>query len=241
MTQPSDAGGLRLGPGVLPLIVAGDGLLWLGLGVGLSRAGMVSPLLGLIVVATSAVPAAAAVILGIRGVRREGGLPARIGLAIGGGQTLVLLAFGLPGARVPVINDVTTDVDAPPEIRIGAGADSPAYPRAFVSRQRSGYPDLTSLRVPWGADSTLVRARRVANELGWDSVVPTPDGFRAIDRTNVLRFTDDIAVRIRADTGGSVVDVRSRSRVGRSDLGVNARRIRRFLAAMAAAPAKGNP
>jgi uncharacterized protein (DUF1499 family) len=42
-------------------------------------------------------------------------------------------------------------------------------------------------------------------------------------------FRDDIVVRIVPADGGSRVDVRSVSRVGKGDLGVNARRIREFL------------
>jgi uncharacterized protein (DUF1499 family) len=58
--------------------------------------------------------------------------------------------------------------------------------------------------------------------------------IEATDTTFWFGFTDDIAVRITpTDAGGSRVDVRSASRVGRSDVGTNARRIREYLADVA--------
>ena len=49
------------------------------------------------------------------------------------------------------------------------------------------------------------------------------------DRMIDIGFRDDIVIRIRPDGSGSKVDIRSKSRVGRSDLGVNARRIRELI------------
>ena len=42
-------------------------------------------------------------------------------------------------------------------------------------------------------------------------------------------FKDDVVVRVRATASGSIVDIRSVSRVGQSDLGANAKRIRAIL------------
>ena len=53
--------------------------------------------------------------------------------------------------------------------------------------------------------------------------------IEATDTTFWFGFKDDVAIRVRPDDGGSVIDVRSVSRVGRSDLGTNARRILQFL------------
>ena len=72
--------------------------------------------------------------------------------------------------------------------------------------------------------------------MGWRIVAAVPaDGrLEASDTTRWFGFTDDIVVRVRPAPNGSRIDVRSASRVGRSDLGVNARRIRAFLAALSA-------
>jgi uncharacterized protein (DUF1499 family) len=52
----------------------------------------------------------------------------------------------------------------------------------------------------------------------------------ATDTTGWFGFKDDISIRVRPDPNGSRVDVRSVSRVGRSDIGANATRVRDFLA-----------
>ena len=54
----------------------------------------------------------------------------------------------------------------------------------------------------------------------------------ATETTHVFRFVDDVVIRVRADRTATVVDVRSKSRDGRGDLGANAARIRAFVAAM---------
>ena len=70
--------------------------------------------------------------------------------------------------------------------------------------------------------------------LWWEIVASAPEEGRleATDRTRWFGFRDDVVVRVRADGAGSRVDVRSASRVGRSDLGTNARRIKRFMDAL---------
>jgi uncharacterized protein (DUF1499 family) len=72
-----------------------------------------------------------------------------------------------------------------------------------------------------------VRAR------GWEVVAADAAGRRveATDQTYFFGFKDDVAIRVSAiPDGSSRVDVRSVSRVGRSDIGTNAKRIRAFLA-----------
>jgi uncharacterized protein (DUF1499 family) len=83
----------------------------------------------------------------------------------------------------------------------------------------------------------FARAVEVARRLGWEIVATAPGEGRleATDRTRWFGFRDDVVVRVRPDGAGTRVDLRSVSRVGRSDLGVNARRIRDFLAALRAA------
>jgi uncharacterized protein (DUF1499 family) len=70
--------------------------------------------------------------------------------------------------------------------------------------------------------------------MGWQIVSVDPDSFRieAIDRTFWFGFVDDVVVRLTPVNGRTVLDVRSKSRVGRSDVGTNARRIREYLDAV---------
>jgi uncharacterized protein (DUF1499 family) len=82
----------------------------------------------------------------------------------------------------------------------------------------------------------FARAVDVARGLGWEIVaaVPAEGRLEATDRTRWFGFRDDVVVRVRPEGAGSRVDVRSVSRVGRSDLGTNARRIRGFLESLRA-------
>ena len=59
---------------------------------------------------------------------------------------------------------------------------------------------------------------------------PKTGELRAEARTRLLRFVDDVVVRVSAASdGATLVDVASASRVGRADFGANGRRIARFL------------
>jgi uncharacterized protein (DUF1499 family) len=83
----------------------------------------------------------------------------------------------------------------------------------------------------------VAKAERLAQLRGWSIAVsdPVEGRLEATDTTRFFRFKDDVVVRIRPteDGSGSIVDMRSISRVGVSDLGVNAKRVRSFLADMA--------
>ena len=64
------------------------------------------------------------------------------------------------------------------------------------------------------------------------TVAPGEGRLEAVATTAWFGFKDDIVVRIVESGDGSLVDVRSKSRLGLSDVGTNARRIRRFMAQM---------
>jgi uncharacterized protein (DUF1499 family) len=163
-------------------------------------------------------------------------------LGVGAGAVLlgVLLAAALPGRGLPAINDITTDPDDPP--RFVAAPDAAAnrgrdmsYPDGFAPQQRAAYPDLAPVRVAAPPDEALERAADTARELGWEVVEVAPEEGRleARETSTVFRFVDDVVVRVQpAPAGGSLVDVRSKSRDGRGDLGANAARIRAFVSAL---------
>ncbi|MGH7384416.1 MAG: DUF1499 domain-containing protein [Candidatus Rokuibacteriota bacterium] len=144
--------------------------------------------------------------------------------------------------RVPPIHDISTDLDDPPRfvavLPRRQGAPNPAEHGgpALAAQQRAGYPDLGPLRSSEPPARVFPRAIDVARSLGWEIVATAPAEGRveATDRTRWFGFRDDVVVRVRPDGAGSRVDVRSVSRVGRSDLGTNARRIRAFLEALRA-------
>ncbi len=141
---------------------------------------------------------------------------------------------------VPAIHDITTDTENPPafvaivERRRGA-PNPPEYDGPeTAAQQRRGYPDLASATVAAPPPRVLAAAEAVARELGWEivAVVPAEGRLEATATTSWFGFKDDVVVRVVPAGTGSRVDVRSKSRVGRSDLGANARRIHTFLAAL---------
>lgn len=157
---------------------------------------------------------------------------------------LVLLLFlGGSTSDVPAIHDVTTSPDDAPAFRVAA--ENPAnrgrdlsYPNGgpdVPDLQRDAYPDLAPLELSVPSGRALELVHEVATELGWGSITMDPGSgtLEATDTSPLFRFVDDVVVRVRPRDGGSVVDVRSTSRVGQSDLGKNAERIRTFLSLLA--------
>jgi len=156
------------------------------------------------------------------------------------------LSLGIPWSwqqqarNVPPIHDISTDLDDPPAfvaiVPLRAHAANPveyAGPET-AAQQREGYPDLQTRHIPLPPTEALAAAERTARALRWTVVdVDAASGrLEAYETTFWFRFTDDVVVRVRPADGGSRIDVRSKSRVGRSDVGTNAARIRRFLDAL---------
>jgi uncharacterized protein (DUF1499 family) len=97
---------------------------------------------------------------------------------------------------------------------------------------------LTSITLSKPVSEATADAVRLAKEAGWQVVVSDParGHIEATASVSYIRFKDDVVIRIvpTADGRSSRVDMRSVSRVGVSDFGVNARRIRDFLEALSA-------
>ena len=164
---------------------------------------------------------------------------ALVGLAIALALLIVVLGAASTGGDAPPINDITTDLLDPPAFADPAlvpdyRGRNMSYPEEFVPIVREAYSDLAALPVPDAPADALLRAEEVAESLGWEIVAK--DGSRgalyARDVTAIFRFVDDVVVRVKPTSGGSLVDVRSKSRDGRGDLGANAARIRAFQEAM---------
>lgn len=163
------------------------------------------------------------------------------------GLALGLASFGYPASlyrtarSVPPIHDVTTDRENPPAyvaiLPLRAGAENPvAYPGGAVAKQQlEAYPGIKPARFDAPPGRVFEAALATASALGWEvaAAVPAEGRIEATDTSFWYHFKDDVAIRISADGQGTRLDIRSLSRVGRGDLGVNARRIERFMAALA--------
>lgn len=148
-----------------------------------------------------------------------------------------VLIIGLQGAKAPLINDISTDTSAPPPLVKAtqlrrAGDNSVLYPgERAAGLQRQAYPDIGPLTVASAPAAAFEKSRIVAEQLGWRVVAQNPEQglIEAVDRSLIFGFTDDIVIRIAPSESGSRIDVRSASRAGIGDLGVNAKRIRSFF------------
>ena len=59
--------------------------------------------------------------------------------------------------------------------------------------------------------------------------------IEATDQTRWFGFKDDVVIRVTEADGGSRVDIRSKSRIGRNDFGTNAKRVRAYSRKLEAA------
>jgi uncharacterized protein (DUF1499 family) len=154
-----------------------------------------------------------------------------------------LTSVGIPwemkrtARRVPAIHDISTDTDDPPlfDVILPLRKDAPNTAdyggQDIAAQQRAAYPDVNPLLLRMPSAQAFAAALHAAEAMGWVIVAANPiDGrLEATDTTFWFGFKDDIVVRIRPQPEGSRIDVRSVSRVGKSDVGTNARRIREFL------------
>jgi uncharacterized protein (DUF1499 family) len=176
-------------------------------------------------------------------------LSALAGFRAGAGTSALALALSLAAAAPPVllmrkaksvppIHDITTDTAEPPAFvallpeRTKAPNGAEYAGAEIAAQQQKAYPDLKSLSLKSPPREAVQRAADAARSFGWEIVATDPEGGRveATATTGWFGFRDDVVVRVRPDGGGSRVDIRSMSRVGRSDIGANAARIREFLA-----------
>ena len=157
--------------------------------------------------------------------------------------------FILASASAPAIHDVSTALADPPTFRTltlrsdnldaipGEGdADMKGMnpQQRWVVIHQQEYGDIRSVRINEPVPNVIAKAERLAKARGWDIAISSPEEGRleATETSTFFRFKDDIVLRVKpTETGdGSIVDMRSVSRVGTNDLGVNAKRVRSFLA-----------
>ena len=151
--------------------------------------------------------------------------------------TLLLLSL-LSAGDSPRIHDVTTDTADPPvftraqEVR-GPGANTLDIKPDSIAQQQAAYPDLQTLRSSLTPGDAFDRALSVAGQLDWEVYHQDRDAgiIEAVATTRFMAFKDDVVIRIKADSRGTLLDLRSVSRVGQGDVGANAKRIRAFLEA----------
>lgn len=143
----------------------------------------------------------------------------------------------------PPIHDITTDTRNPPvfvavaPLRQDAPNPVEYQGDSIAAQQQQAYPDLRPMMMAMPVDSAFSLALRTARGMGWELVDQNRREGRieATATTSWFGFKDDVVIRVTSASGISRVDVRSKSRVGRGDVGANAKRIRAYLDALRAA------
>jgi uncharacterized protein (DUF1499 family) len=162
--------------------------------------------------------------------------------AIGIGLALIALAnIGYWYMEVqkgyPPIHDITTDIQDPPQFKaiVPLRVDAP-NPSEYIrdngtpESQRSFYGEIEPIIVNMPYDEAFEHALKAVNELSWTLVDENKEEGRieAYEKLAWYGFIDDVVIRVDTTETGVEIDIRSKSRIGRGDLGVNAKRIRSY-------------
>ena len=164
------------------------------------------------------------------------------GMVIGGGAFGAATLAMSPASQVPAIHDITTDLaDVPSFTELTVPADNLRgvdTEEQWKEMHIEGYPDLDGINVDATPAEIIAKAEQLAQDRGWSIALADPAAGRleAVSYASWIRFEDIVVLRAVAnEDGGTRVDMRSVSRVGVSDLGENAKRIREFLAELQSA------
>lgn len=167
---------------------------------------------------------------------------ALIGLVLGAIMFYVPWQYYHTLGTVPRIHDITTDTDNPPGFsasvltaRAAEHGNTTDYDPKVAAAQKQGYSDLAPVMTTLAPDAAFQRALAAAEGMsGWTIVDTDPKAGRieASQSSRFFGFTDDVVIRVAADGAGSRIDMRSESRQGISDFGVNAKRVRDYMAAL---------
>jgi uncharacterized protein (DUF1499 family) len=137
----------------------------------------------------------------------------------------------------PPIHDITTDTENPPQFLALVGKRDNA-PNSLeyggpeiASQQIAAFPDIKPILSSLSPDEAYAKALSVGEAMGWEISGADNEAlrFEGTARTPFFKFIDDTVVVVTPNPSGSRIDVRSVSRIGRGDIGVNAKRIREFI------------
>ena len=166
-----------------------------------------------------------------------------VGLIVGGVFAGYVVAQFSKVQTLPYIHDITTDITNPPTF-IALAEQRKASPNGLdymgaeiADKQKQAYPDIVTMQSHLAPPELFVIAEAASRAAGWEIAGEDPQTGRieATATSLIYGFKDDIVIRITPKADGSLLDMRSTSRVGLSDVGVNAKRIREFIASLKSA------
>lgn len=147
----------------------------------------------------------------------------------------VALWFVLSNQDAVMIHHISTDWDTPPTYQTllkqrGPDANPLTVSDENTALQQQHYPSVKPIITGLGLEASKSLSQIVMRELGWEiaDLSTRPNYIEATETSFLFRYVDDISVRFTEEGEKTRIDLRSISRVGRSDLGANAKRIERF-------------
>ena len=230
------------------------GLLVAAFGVLLARIRAVDPVTALVILGFAWLFALGAVLLALAAAvtiwqSGQGGTSTLVGAVLLAAALLAPAAyFAVQAVRLPLLNDVSTDLADPPDfmrsaraMAARAGQVPGPVDAALREAQRRAYPGVQPIVVDLDIEEAWQLVLKAIAARGWRISDQSLPGGRirighidAVDRTLILGFADDITLRLRPLPGQTRIDLRSASRYGRHDFGANARRIAAFAAELQA-------
>ncbi len=153
--------------------------------------------------------------------------------------TYLPLTSAMTARQLPYIHDISTDTANPPEfssamLEARANASNPPEydGQDVASQQADAYPDIQPVTLAFPPAEIMSRVKTIVAEAGWEIVSSDALTLEATDTTFWFGFKDDVIIRLQSQGSGTRIDIRSKSRIGRSDIGKNAARIRAFTLAL---------
>ena len=165
---------------------------------------------------------------------------------------LLVLPFMIKAFTLPAIHDISTDTQIPPAFTAALTLRSDSdhntdYAEANAAQQRATWSDIQPLIIQLPIKQVHAQAQALIAQRGWTITANSDTQLEAVVSSALFGFRDDIAIRLisveptaatknvhdlnakKQPKMATRVDMRSASRVGKSDLGANAERIRAFL------------
>jgi uncharacterized protein (DUF1499 family) len=170
--------------------------------------------------------------------RRAGRNRALIGTVICLAIAIPMIVMTIRSSKYPPINDITTDFDSPPEFvfaqKLQHEPRDMKYDKAkYAARQQAGYGLIGPIKERLEPSAAFERVRETAQKVPTWKITytdTTKNTLEVVATSRLFHFEDDVVIQIRPTPDGeSLIEMRSKSRDGIGDQGVNAKRIHRFF------------
>jgi len=142
----------------------------------------------------------------------------------------------IEGQRPAPLNDISTDTANPPLYSAVAAirpvnSNTLIYPEKAATLQAQRFPSITPIYSTLSTDDAFKTAMIIVENNGWSLAFDSREAgiIEAVESSLVFNFQDDIVIRITPNDSGSIVDIRSHSRVGLYDMNANGNRVMAFI------------